>query len=62
MTVYALVTGTKNFDQDIDQVCTDYQDAKREAKDLREMGCKVKIEKFKCWKAFDKFEEQVRGW
>jgi hypothetical protein len=54
--IYALIT-----EYGIDQVCECSDIAKREAKELRSMGCTVKIKAFDSWDAYNQFETKLES-
>jgi hypothetical protein len=52
------VKGKNNDRQDMEQP----SQAKREAKDLRQMGFTVKIKAFATWEEAEAYEEKLRRW
>ena len=49
-------------DGEIDQIVGSEREAKREARDLREMGCTVKVRQFDSWHAAEDYADKVRGY
>lgn len=49
-------------DDTFDQVCERKQDMERERRDLKKMGCTVKVKPVKDWNEADALETKMRGW
>jgi len=52
-TVFVIITD----DYEIDQICEGKAIADREARDLRKMGCEVKVKGFASWEAAEAFQD-----
>lgn len=50
--LYAIIT-----EDGLDQVCETIADARREAKDLRALGCTVKTRRFQTWEQLNAAED-----
>ena len=48
-------------DGEVDLVSDSPKDHKGHARDLREMGCEVKVRKFKTWAEAEAYADKVRG-
>ena len=49
-------------DGEIDQICDSEAEAKREAKDLRDLGCEVKIKHFTSRALAEQYEDDQKEW
>jgi hypothetical protein len=48
-------------DGTFDQVCTDKRDMERERRDLKRMGCTVKVKPVASWQEADAIETRMAG-
>jgi hypothetical protein len=55
--VYVLIT-----EDGIDQIITGAAHRDKEVKDLKALGCSVKVKTFATWEAAEAFEEKFRGY
>lgn len=49
-------------DGEIDQICGTLREARREAADLRAMGCVTRVKQFATWQEAHAFEDKRRGY